>query len=66
MLEFQLPENFSTKQAEELKALTVNDINALAKKYLPYNNMAIVVVGDAKKNREALEKLGYEVVNMKL
>ena len=66
VLEYKLPEDFARQQADVLKSLTVADINALAKKHLPYEKMVIVVVGDAKSNREALEKLGYEVVDMKL
>ena len=65
ILEYGLPNDFAAKQAEILKSLSVSEINALAKKYLPYEKMAIVVVGDAAANREALEKLGYPLEEMK-
>ncbi len=66
ILDYKLPNDFAIKQAEIIKSLTIADINTLAKKYLPYTKMAIVVVGDAKTNKEALSKLGYEVIDMKM
>ncbi|MCX6352337.1 MAG: pitrilysin family protein [Bacteroidetes bacterium] len=64
MIEYGLPENYSEQQAKILRAMTVNDINALAKKHIPYNNMVILVVGDKKSNKPLLEKLGYDVVEL--
>jgi len=33
----------------------------LAKRYLPYDKMIVVVVGDKATNFEKIKKLGYEV-----
>jgi zinc protease len=63
--EYNLPTNYKKVQANILKKLKVKDINKLAKDFLPLDNMVIVVVGDAKLHRAALEKLGYEVVDYK-
>jgi zinc protease len=52
------------KQNEILKNITKAEIDALAKKYLVYDKMHIVVVGDKKKIKEGLMKLGYEVVEL--
>jgi zinc protease len=64
MLEYKLGDNFVTEQVAILKKMKKKDINKLAEKYLPIDNMAIVVVGDAKSVKPGLEKLGYEVVDM--
>lgn len=48
------------KQREEIvKALTVEDIKALADKYITPNQMIYLVVGDAATQLEKLEQLGF-------
>jgi zinc protease len=64
ILDYGLDKNYTTKQSELLKSLTIADINATAKKYLPYNAMDIVVVGDKVQVFEKLKTLGYEVVEL--
>jgi zinc protease len=61
--EYNLPTDFKKQQANLLKKMKVKDVNALAQKYLPVDNMVIVVVGDAKTYKAGLEKMGYEVVD---
>ena len=55
---------FTDKQNEILKAITKEEVNALAKKQLTYDKMAILVVGDKSKVFEPLLKLGYEVIEL--
>jgi zinc protease len=62
IIEYNLKQDFSVAQANLLKSMTVQDINQLAKKHLPLDNMVILVVGDAASNKSKLEGLGYEVV----
>lgn len=64
ILDYGLEKNFTLKQNEILKSLTVEEINELAKKYLPYDKMYIVVVGDKAKVFEKLKNIGYEVVEL--
>jgi zinc protease len=52
------------KEQEILKAMTKQEIDALAKKHLPYNNMVIVVVGNKAKYFDRMKALGYEVVEL--
>ena len=64
ILDYNLSKDFVDKQQEILKNITKEDIDALAKKHLPYNNMVIVIVGDRAKYYERVKKLGYDVVDM--
>lgn len=61
---YNLDKTFVDKQNEVLKSVTKQEINMLAKKQLPYNNMAILVVGDKAKIYDGLSKLGYEVIEL--
>jgi len=64
ILDYNLPGNYVETQNKILKAITKEEINALAKKWLPYNNMNILLVGDKKQILPGLEKLGYEIVEL--
>jgi zinc protease len=64
ILDYKLDKTFVEKQNEILKNITVDEINALAKKLLPFEQMAIVVVGDKASIYEKLLKTGYEVVEL--
>jgi zinc protease len=64
IMDYGLDKNYTTKQSELLKSLTKADVDAIAKKYLPYNTMDIVVVGDKIQVFEKLKGLGYEVVEL--
>jgi zinc protease len=64
MLEYNLDTDFVDKQTDILNKITKADIDALTKKYIPYNNMYIVVVGDKAKIYEPLKKLGYEIIEL--
>ncbi|MCW3103140.1 MAG: peptidase [Bacteroidetes bacterium] len=64
ILEYDLGKDFVEKQNAILKNITAEEINQIAKKRLPYNNMIILVVGDKAKIYDGLVKLGYEVVEL--
>lgn len=64
ILDYNLDKSYVDKQAQVLKSVTKNEINQLAKMYLPIDRMAIVVVGDKAKIKDGLLKLGYEVVEL--
>jgi zinc protease len=64
ILNYKLPKNYTEKQQKMLQAITANDINNLAKKYINPDKMNIVVVGDKKVIMAGLMKLGYEIVEL--
>jgi zinc protease len=64
ILNYKLPKNYTEKQQKMLQAITANDINNLAKKYINPDKMNIVVVGDKKVIMAGLLKLGYEIVEL--
>lgn len=64
ILEYNLPTNYTETQSKILKDITKEQINALAKKYLPYNNMIIVVVGDKAVVGKGLMRLGYQITEL--
>jgi zinc protease len=64
VLDYDLPKDYVAKQSVILNSITKPEINNLAKKYLPYNNMVVVVVGDKATNLEKVKKLGYDVVEL--
>ncbi len=64
ILDYKLDQTFVDKQNEVLKSITKQEVDLLAKKQLPYNNMAILVVGDKAKIYDGLSKLGYELVEL--
>ncbi|WP_066829376.1 M16 family metallopeptidase [Rufibacter ruber] len=64
MLRYNLTPDYVAKQNEILQNITKEEINALAKKYLPVDNMSIMLVGDKAAIKPGLEKLGYEVVEL--
>jgi zinc protease len=57
--EYDLPKDYTTQQANMINAMTVSDINSIAKSSLKPDNMVIIVVGHAYKIREGLNNLGY-------
>ncbi len=59
IVQYDLPTDFTIKQAQILKDMTKEDMNALAKKYLNPDTMVILVVGNKYTLKDKLEKLGY-------
>jgi zinc protease len=56
--EFGLAEDYWDKYPERVMAITAEDVQRVAKKYVPYDNVQIIAVGDGGKIREALKKFG--------
>jgi zinc protease len=64
ILDYNLDKNYVSQQAAILKSITKADIDARAKKHLPYNNMIILVVGDKASNFDKVKALGYDVTEL--
>ncbi|MHC2992925.1 peptidase M16 [Pontibacter sp. HJ8] len=64
LLEYDLKKDYVKKQTDILNKITKQEIDALAKKNLPVENMHIVVVGDKKTVLPKLQKLQYEVIEL--
>ncbi len=56
--EFGLPEDYWDTYAEKIMAITAADVMRVAKKYVPYDNVQIIAVGDGDKIRDLLKKFG--------
>ncbi|MFD2718089.1 pitrilysin family protein [Hymenobacter monticola] len=63
LVEYNLDPTYVNQQTEILKNLKKEDVQAIAKKYLPADKMYIVVVGD-EKQLPSLQALGYPVVQL--
>ena len=64
IIKYDLPKNFVDQQNAILKNITKAEIDAIAKKRLPINNMIITVVGDKALVKPKLERLGYELIEL--
>lgn len=64
ILTYDLEPSFVDQQAEIVQSITADELNQLAKKYLQYDKMNILLVGDATSIKPKLEKLGYEIVEI--
>ena len=65
LVEYDLQPTYVNQQTEILKNLKKEDVQAIAKQYLPADKMYIVVVGDDKQ-LPSLQALGYPVVQVDL
>ncbi|MDP2559910.1 pitrilysin family protein [Psychrobium sp. 1_MG-2023] len=63
ILEHNLSADFVKERAKIVSTITQSRINELAKQYLDVNDMAIVIVGDAKTLKPQLKALGYDVID---
>lgn len=64
ILTYDLDKNYVAEQSNIVQNLTKEEVDMLAKKHLPLDKMHIVVVGDKATVGKALERLGYEVVEL--
>ncbi|MEO1054740.1 MAG: pitrilysin family protein [Bacteroidota bacterium] len=64
IVHYDLDKNYVKKQNEIINKITKKEIDALAKKHLPYDKMNIVVVGDKASVKAKLARLGYEIVEV--
>jgi zinc protease len=56
--EYGLPADYWDTYTEKIAAVTADDVARVAKKYVPYDNVQIIAVGDGAKIRELLKKFG--------
>lgn len=61
ILEHDLTPEFVKDRSRIVDSITAEEINQLAKKHLNFDDMFILVVGDAKTLRPKLQALGYRV-----
>ncbi len=64
LLVYNLDKNYIDKQNAILSSITKNDIDGLAKRYLPLEKMIVVIVGDKATNFEKIKLLGYPVIEL--
>ncbi|MFC5411069.1 M16 family metallopeptidase [Larkinella bovis] len=64
IIEYDLPGNFVEQQSQILKTITKKEIDAIAQKRLPVNNLIITVVGNKTAIKPGLQRLGYEIVEL--
>ena len=64
ILHYDLDKSFVDDQNEIINTITQQEINALAKKHLPIDQMNILVAGDKESVKPGLEALGYEVIEL--
>lgn len=61
---YNLDKSYVDEQTKIINSISKEEINALADKTLQIDNMNIVVIGDKTSNIEALNKLGYEIIEL--
>jgi len=61
LVDYNLTGSYVVQQSQILSGISQVEINGLAKKHLPYNNVNIIIVGDKQTNLEKIKKLGYDV-----
>jgi len=59
---YGLPDTYFNEYIQKVNAVTLEDVNRVANKYLTPDKMAIVVVGDRKVIEPGLKQLGYDVL----
>ncbi|PBQ34006.1 peptidase M16 [Sphingobacteriaceae bacterium] len=64
VLDYDLPKDYVAQQTAILNSISKEEVNILAKKRLPYNNMVVIVVGDKASNFEKVKKLGFDVIEI--
>ncbi len=61
ILKYELQPDFVEVQAKIINSITLDELNALAKKYLDIKDMAMLVVGDANTLEPQFKAMGYKV-----
>ena len=61
---YDLPDSYFNDYIAKVNAVTLDDVNRVAKKYLDPSKMAIVIVGDRKTVEPGLKELGYPITLM--
>ncbi|MEP6945409.1 MAG: pitrilysin family protein [Acidobacteriota bacterium] len=61
LVTFNLPDSYFNDYISKVNAVTIDDVNRVANKYLDPSKMAIVIVGDRKSVEPGLKELGYPI-----
>lgn len=61
LVTYGLPDSYFNDYISKVNAVTVADVNRVAKQYLDPSKMAIVIVGDRKTVEPGLKELGYPI-----
>ncbi|MGD9561965.1 MAG: M16 family metallopeptidase [Pyrinomonadaceae bacterium] len=61
LVTYDLPPSYFNDYIGNVSAITLDDVNRVAKKYLDPAKMAIVIVGDRNVIEPGLKELGYEI-----
>jgi predicted Zn-dependent peptidase len=56
---YGLPENYYSSYLQNIEAVSVEDVNRVAKNYLDLSKMAMVVVGDLSKIKESVTAMNF-------
>ncbi len=62
LVTFGLPDSYFNDYIAKVSAVTLDDVNRVAKQYLDPAKMAIVIVGDRKVIEPGLKELAYDIV----
>lgn len=58
---YNLPDSYFNEYIQRINAVTIDNVNRVANKYLDPSKMAIVIVGDRKEIEAKIKELGYPV-----
>jgi zinc protease len=58
---YDLPDSYFNEYIAKVNAVTLDDVNRVARQYLDPSKMAIVIVGDRKVIEPGLKELGYPI-----
>ena len=61
LVTYSLPDSYFNDYIRNINAVTIDDVNRVANKYLDPSKMAIVIVGDRKVVEPGLKELGYPI-----
>ncbi|VAV98545.1 Protease, insulinase family/protease, insulinase family, partial [hydrothermal vent metagenome] len=64
IMTYDLPDDYVDQQNEILENVTLEELNALAVKYLDQSEMILLVVGDKASILPGLEALGHNIVEL--
>jgi zinc protease len=64
ILQYNLSSDFVEKQNKQLQAISIAELNQLAKKWMDPAKMNIVLAGDKEKIAPGLEKMGYKIIDL--
>jgi zinc protease len=59
LVRYNLPDDYFATYQSKIESISADAVNDVAKKYLPFDKMTILVVGDESKVKEGLKSLPY-------